>query len=130
MRTVPDCALDDEIVTMRPHPAASMSGTAAWRQWNVPCEIHGEHAVPRFDGDVAEGIERVDARARDHDRDRPELAADLLERRVDRRAVADVHGRAHRICALSSQILRDPLRALAVEVEQRNAVSRDRRDGG
>src|SRR5207248_2356739 len=30
---------DDEIVTMRPQPAASMSGTAACRQWNVPVRL-------------------------------------------------------------------------------------------
>ena len=39
MRAAPDCALDDEIVTMRPQPAASMSGTAACRQWNVPVRL-------------------------------------------------------------------------------------------
>ena len=32
----PDCALDDEMVTIRPHPAATMSATANWRQVNVP----------------------------------------------------------------------------------------------
>src|SRR3954451_2327356 len=36
MRFAPDCALDDEIVTIRPHPAAIMSGIADWMQWNVP----------------------------------------------------------------------------------------------
>ena len=36
MRLAPDCALDDEIVTIRPHPAAIMSGIADWMQWNVP----------------------------------------------------------------------------------------------
>ena len=35
----PDCALDDEIVTMRPEPQASMSGTAAWTQLNVPVRL-------------------------------------------------------------------------------------------
>src|SRR5262245_18673274 len=39
MRAAPDCALDDEIVTIRPHRAASMSGTTAWRQWNVPVRL-------------------------------------------------------------------------------------------
>src|SRR5260370_1136985 len=34
-----DCALADEMVTIRPHPAASMSGTAACRQWNVPVRL-------------------------------------------------------------------------------------------
>ena len=35
----PDCALDDEMVTMRPQPAASMSGTAACTQVNVPVRL-------------------------------------------------------------------------------------------
>ena len=39
MRGAPDCALDDEIVTIRPQRASSMSGTAACRQWNVPVRL-------------------------------------------------------------------------------------------
>src|SRR5262245_7563402 len=35
----PDCALDDEIVTIRPQRAATMSATAACRQWNVPVKL-------------------------------------------------------------------------------------------
>ncbi len=35
----PDCALDDETVTMRPQPAASMSATAACTQVNVPVRL-------------------------------------------------------------------------------------------
>lgn len=32
----PVCALDDEMVRMRPKPASIMSGIASWMQWNVP----------------------------------------------------------------------------------------------
>ena len=32
----PDCALDEEMVTMRPQPAAVMSGTASCMQVKVP----------------------------------------------------------------------------------------------
>ena len=39
MRGAPDCALEDEIVTIRPHFAASMSGTAACTQWKVPVRL-------------------------------------------------------------------------------------------
>ena len=39
MRRVPDWADDDEMVTMRPHPASIMSGTAACRQWKVPVRL-------------------------------------------------------------------------------------------
>ena len=35
----PDWALDDEMVTMRPQPAATMSGTAACTQVNVPVRL-------------------------------------------------------------------------------------------
>ena len=35
----PDCALDEAMVTMRPHPASSMSGTAAWTQAKVPVRL-------------------------------------------------------------------------------------------
>ena len=39
MRRVPDWADDDEMVTMRPHPASIMSGAAACRQWKVPVRL-------------------------------------------------------------------------------------------
>ena len=39
MLGAPDWALDDEMVTMRPHPAASMSGSAACTQANVPVRL-------------------------------------------------------------------------------------------
>ena len=48
----PDCALCDEIVTMRPQPASSMSGTAAWMQVKVPVRLTAMSAVPRLGGDV------------------------------------------------------------------------------
>src|SRR5260370_18739290 len=46
MRRAPDCALDDEIVTMRPQPAASMSGTAACTQWKVPVRFTASMRSP------------------------------------------------------------------------------------
>ena len=36
MNAAPVCALDDEMFTMRPHFASSMSGSTDWMQWNVP----------------------------------------------------------------------------------------------
>ena len=39
MLGAPDCALDDEMVTMRPQPAASMSGTAGCTHENVPVRL-------------------------------------------------------------------------------------------
>ena len=39
MRGVPLWVLDDEMLTMRPHPASSMCGRTAWQQWNVPTRL-------------------------------------------------------------------------------------------
>ncbi len=39
MRRVPDWAEEEEMVTILPHPASIMSGTTAWRQWNVPVRL-------------------------------------------------------------------------------------------
>ena len=36
MNCCPLCALDDEMLTMRPHPSSIMCGTTAWQQLNVP----------------------------------------------------------------------------------------------
>src|ERR1700712_1027536 len=35
----PRCALEDEIITMRPQWASTMSGMATWQQWNVPVRL-------------------------------------------------------------------------------------------
>jgi hypothetical protein len=42
----PDCALDDEMGTMRPQPAGSMSATAVWTQVKVPVRLT---AMMRFE---------------------------------------------------------------------------------
>lgn len=39
MLGAPTCALMDEIVTIRPHLAAIMSGMASWMQWNMPVRL-------------------------------------------------------------------------------------------
>ena len=36
MNCCPPCALEDEMLTMRPHPSSIMTGTTAWQQLNVP----------------------------------------------------------------------------------------------
>ncbi len=62
MLGAPDWALDDEIVTMRPQPAAIMSGTAACTQVNVPVRLTAmmrSHVSAR---DVEQVVERLDAR--------------------------------------------------------------------
>ena len=39
MKGWPLWALDDEMFTIRPQPAAIIPGTTAWQQWNVPVRL-------------------------------------------------------------------------------------------
>ena len=39
MNGCPECVLDDEMLTMRPHPASTMSGSTAWMVWNTPFRL-------------------------------------------------------------------------------------------
>ena len=92
MRGDPRCALDDEMVTIRPHSAATMSGIAAWTQWNVPVRLT---SITRFhDSSVISrnGSNADDAGAGDEDLHRAELAAHRADGLVDRRPVGDVDG--------------------------------------
>ena len=59
MRFAPDCALDEEIVTTRPQPAASMSGIADWMQWNVPVRFTASMRSQSSDADVDENVLEV-----------------------------------------------------------------------
>ena len=74
------------------------------------------------DGHLGERHEGVDARARHHDLDRAELAADLLQRVVDGGAVGDVDLAAERGGAALAQLTGRPLHGVAVEVEEGDAV--------
>ena len=86
----PDCALDDEIVTTRPHPAAIMSGSAAWMHENVPV---------RFTARIRFHVSGVMSAAASNDSMPadvttmpigPSVGADPLERVVHGRPVGDV----------------------------------------
>ena len=120
MLAAPDCALDDEMVTMRPHPADSMSATAACRQWNVPVRLTAR-TRPRLGCDLGERGELVQPCARDHDLDGAELCADLAQRFVDRRTVGDVDLAGERVAI--PHVFGGALRSVTVEVEQRDAVT-------
>ena len=39
MYGAPECVLEDEMLTMRPQPASSMSGSTAWMQWKTPLRL-------------------------------------------------------------------------------------------
>ena len=97
MRRVPDCAEEDEIVTMRPHPASTMSGTAAWRQWKVPERLTAIMRSHGLGSDVEEVLETLDAGAGHEDLDparascrTPSSAASTAN------AIADVDGHPER----------------------------------
>ena len=87
-----------------------------------PGEVDRNNAVPRVEGDVSERLEPGDARARDHDLDRPELAADLVQRFVDGVAVGDVDRARNCLSAVVPQVVGRPLRSIAVDVEHADAV--------
>src|SRR5581483_4051915 len=79
--------------------------------------------LPCLDGDVGERAELVEARARHDDLDRAELGPHLAERVVDGGAVGDVDLRADRLRARRAEVVRGALDTVAVEVEQRDAVT-------
>ena len=124
MRAAPDCALDDEIVTIRPQPAVTMSGIAAWMQWNVPVRLTASmrsqassvisvkdrnSSSPALVTTISIGPRSVRTLAiASSTAARSETSTDAPERRRDRScasAAAAVDG------------------GVAVEVEQRDAVS-------
>ena len=39
MNGAPECVLDEEMLTMRPQPASTMSGRTAWVVWKTPCRL-------------------------------------------------------------------------------------------
>ena len=97
---MPDWADDDEIVTMRPHPASIMSGTAACRQWKVPVRLtaimrsHASASMSRKSSNpsIPALVTMIPIG--------PERGADLIERGVDGGPVADVDPGAERGAAL------------------------------
>ena len=124
MLGAPDCALDEAMVTMRPHPAASMSGTAAWTHEKVPVRFTAMMRSQLSRVMSTERRERLDAGAGDEDADGPELAADLGDGGVDRVAVGDVDLDAHGPCApVGPQLGGGGLGARAVPVEEGDGVA-------
>ena len=66
---------------MRPQPASSMSGSAAWAQRKLPVRLTAEHALPQLDRGLQERRALGRAGVVDEDRDRPALGARLREGR-------------------------------------------------
>ena len=86
-------------------------------------EVDRERAVPRLEADVGERFERCDPGARHHDLDRPELAADRVERRVDRRRGRTRRPRTRWPPRRRPAGRRRLLGGVAVEVEHRDPVA-------
>ena len=116
----PDCALDEEMVTMRPQPAASMSGIAACTQLNVPVRLTARIRSHRSAVMSTKRRERLDTGAGHEDLDGTEIRAHLRERGVDRRAVGDVDFEADGPLPPRGGF---GLGGFAVQVEQRDAVA-------
>ena len=124
MYGAPDCALDDEIVTMRPQPASIMSGSAAWMQANVPV---------RFTARIRAHVSWVMSSAASNDSmpadvtthaDRPELGPHPVEGVVHRRPVGDVDLDARaRSPPCVAELGRGLLGRVAVAIEQRHRVA-------
>ena len=123
MYGAPDCALEEEIVTMRPHPASIMSGRAAWMQVNVPVRFTARIRSPRFGSDVGRRLERLDARRRDQRGDGTQLRANVREGAAHRGPIRDVDPAGDRLDALLAELGGALFGRLAVEVEQGNAVA-------
>ena len=123
MRAAPDCALDDEIVTIRPQRACEHVGNGGLQAVERAGEVDGEDALPALDRDVRKGLERVETGAGDHDLDGSELRAHLVEGSVDGSAVGDVGLRGDRGGSGLAQVLGGPKRCVALQVEQADAVA-------
>ena len=120
----PDCALDDEIVTMRPQPAASMSGTAACTQVNVPVRLTAmiRSHVSRRDVERAASNDSMPALVTRISTG-PSSARTRANAGVDRRPVGDVDLDGDRRAAGGGELVGGRLGAGAVAVEERDAVA-------
>ena len=105
---------------MRPQPAASMSGSAAWTHVKVPVS---DDPVPLLGCDVGDRVEGLDAGAGDQDLDGSEIAADLGERSVDRCAVCDVYLDSDRLGAPGPQLAGRGICCSTVAIEDGDKVA-------
>ena len=111
---------------MRPHLAASMSGSADCVQWNVPVRFTAMIRSHSSGADVDEPVEAVLAAPFTSTSTGPSSATRALDGVVDLRPVRDVDLARDRLAALVADVLRGALGLLEVEVEDRHlrAVTR------
>ena len=72
----PEWVLDEEMLTMRPQPASTMSGSTAWTQWKTPLRLTSIDPLPVLERDLGEPLELLESGGVHQDRDRSELGAD------------------------------------------------------
>jgi hypothetical protein len=116
MLGAPDWALEDEIVTMRPHPAAIMSGTANCTQVKVPVRFTAD-PFPLLGGDVEHRVEGFDSCTGDKDCDRPELVPHGGEDALHCAALSDIHLERRRSQTPLREIRGCLTKAVAIEIE-------------
>ncbi len=80
------------MLTMRPQPASTMSGSTACTQWNTPLQVDVDDVLPVVERQIGESLEAFHPRGVHQDGDRTELFPDCGQRGVDRSAVGDVGG--------------------------------------
>src|SRR4051794_20390472 len=104
MRAVPDCALDEAMVTTRPQLAATMSGAASWMQLNVPVRFT---AITRsqISGVMSKMSSNDSMPARHHDGDRTELGANRGVCGFDRGTVRHIARHADGAAAVRVDLL-------------------------
>ena len=119
----PRWALDDEIITIRPQPASSMSVTATWQQWKVPVRFT---SMSRCQDCTLISVNGDQPTA-------PALVTRMCTGPSSVRTFANASSTAARsltsaatpsaVTPSRAQFLCDPLRRLAVEVEHGHLVS-------
>ena len=117
MKGWPPWALDDEMLTMRPQPAAIMSGTTAWQQWNVPVRLTSRMRFQVSALDLEERAEAVETGVVDEHGGGTQTRPHLGDRGVEAGTVGDVHGQADGGAARGRDLGRGIVGGLAVEVE-------------
>ena len=107
---------------MRPHPASIMSGTTAWRQWNVPVRLtaimrsHASGVMSRNDSkpSMPALVTRIPTV--------PKRAPDRVQRSENGGAVADVDPRCHGGGAIGLELLGHAVGGILVDVQHRDPV--------
>ena len=108
------------MLTIRPHLAATMSGSTAWRADERPAEVDRHHPIPLLVGDLGELAELLDAGVVDQDQHRAEVGSDLRHGGFHRGTVRDVDDIAGDLRAFAAQAVDLYLDLIGGDVEYRD----------